>query len=63
MTVELGLKVGCSDCFFLIKVMFLLNSDFISNRLLHSDMQVCMKKGNFINNISDQYGKYSAGSK
>lgn len=35
--------------------MFLLDSNFISYKLLHSDMQVCMKRGSFINNISDQY--------
>lgn len=35
--------------------MFLLDLNFISHKLLHSDMQVCMKRGGFINNISDQY--------
>lgn len=35
--------------------MFSFDLNFISHKLLHSDMQVCMKRGGFINNISDQY--------
>lgn len=39
--------------------MFLLDSNFIWYKLLQLDMQVCLKKGIFINNVSDKFRKYS----